>query len=58
MVAVFGTIRIGATGVSLQVDLGKQALIESLEKSEAKVLIVAESYQWTISLPKCFRSEK
>ncbi len=45
VIAVFGIARIGATGVSLQVDLGKQAMIESLERSEAKALIVAESYR-------------
>lgn len=45
VVAVFGIVRLGATGVTLQVDLGKQALIQSLERSEAKALIVAESYR-------------
>ncbi len=45
VVAVFGIARIGATGVSLQVDLGKQALIQSLVRSEAKALIVVESYR-------------
>ena len=39
IVALFGSARIGAVVVSLQVDLGKDALIKSLKQSQAKVWI-------------------
>ncbi len=45
VIAVFGAARIGASAVLLQVDLGEQALRFSLERSEASVWIVADSFR-------------
>jgi acyl-CoA synthetase len=45
VIAVFGAARIGASAVLLQVDLGEQGLRFSLEKSEASVWIVADSFR-------------
>jgi len=45
VVAVFGAARLGAAAVLLQVDMGSQGLKYCLEKSEAKVWIVADSYR-------------
>lgn len=45
VVAVFGIARIGAIGVSLQIDLGRQAILQSLERSKSKGWIIAESFR-------------
>jgi len=45
VVALFGAARIGAAAVLLQTDLGREALVYSLEKSGARVWIVADSFR-------------
>ncbi|GMA50789.1 cyclohexanecarboxylate-CoA ligase [Alicyclobacillus contaminans] len=45
VVAVFGIARIGAIGVSLQIDLGRQALVGSLNQAQAKLWILSENYR-------------
>ncbi len=45
VVALFGAARIGAVAVLLQVDLGREAVRASLERSGASVWMVAESYR-------------
>ena len=45
VVAVFGTARIGAIGVSLQIDLGREAIQESLRTSKAKAWIIADNFR-------------
>ncbi|MFB5189646.1 class I adenylate-forming enzyme family protein [Alicyclobacillus fastidiosus] len=45
VVAVFGIARIGAIGVSLQIDLGRQAIESSLERSKAKAWIIADNFR-------------
>ncbi|WP_085524260.1 class I adenylate-forming enzyme family protein [Tuberibacillus sp. Marseille-P3662] len=45
VIAIFGAARIGAVGVTLQIDLGRQAIIQSLEKSQAKAWIIADSFR-------------
>ncbi|MFD1676710.1 class I adenylate-forming enzyme family protein [Alicyclobacillus fodiniaquatilis] len=45
VVAVFGIARIGAIGVSLQIDLGRQAILQSLQKSKAKAWIIADNFR-------------
>lgn len=45
VVAVFGVARIGAIGVSLQIDLGRQAILQSLARSKSKAWVIAESFR-------------
>ncbi|GMA56647.1 cyclohexanecarboxylate-CoA ligase/acyl-CoA synthetase [Alicyclobacillus sacchari] len=45
VVGVFAAARIGAIGVSLQIDLGRQALLTSLQTSRAKVWIIADYFR-------------
>ncbi|GGE40077.1 AMP-binding protein [Pullulanibacillus camelliae] len=45
VVALFGSARIGAAVVSLQVDLGRDALVKSLKQSQAKVWILTDNYR-------------
>lgn len=45
VVAVFGSALIGAIGVSLQIDLGRQAIAQSLDKSRAKAWIIADNFR-------------
>jgi acyl-CoA synthetase len=45
VIAVFGAARIGAISVLLQVDLGPQAILDSLEQSKAKVWIITDNFQ-------------
>ncbi|GLG00409.1 AMP-binding protein [Alicyclobacillus hesperidum subsp. aegles] len=45
VVGVFAAARIGAIGVSLQIDLGRQALLTSLKTSRAKVWIIADYFR-------------
>ncbi|TCP28761.1 cyclohexanecarboxylate-CoA ligase [Scopulibacillus darangshiensis] len=45
VIAIFGAARIGAIGVFLQVDLGREALIQSLKQVDAKAWIVADYYR-------------
>lgn len=45
IVAVFGAARIGAVTVSLQIDLGRDAIVRSLEQAEAKIWILSENYR-------------
>jgi acyl-CoA synthetase (AMP-forming)/AMP-acid ligase II len=45
IVAVFAASRIGAVSVSLQIDLGRDAIVRSLEQSGAKIWIVADNYR-------------
>ncbi|WAH37861.1 class I adenylate-forming enzyme family protein [Alicyclobacillus dauci] len=45
VVAVFGIARIGAIGVLLQIDLGREAIHASLERSKAKAWIIADSFR-------------
>lgn len=45
IVAVFGVSRIGAVSVCLQIDLGREAIIRSLEQSASKIWIVADNYR-------------
>ncbi|MFC7395216.1 class I adenylate-forming enzyme family protein [Scopulibacillus cellulosilyticus] len=45
VIAIFGAARIGAIGVFLQVDLGREALIQSLKQINAKAWIIAGHYR-------------
>jgi len=45
VVALFGSARIGAAVISLQVDLGKDALIKSLRQSQAQAWILTDNYR-------------
>ncbi|RYM06725.1 AMP-dependent synthetase [Sporolactobacillus sp. THM7-7] len=45
VISIFAASRIGAASVLLQVDLGRQALIDSLKQSEAKVWVTVDSYR-------------
>lgn len=45
LVAVFGAARIGAVTVSQQIDLGRDAIVRSLEQSGAKIWILSENYR-------------
>ncbi|QAY67603.1 class I adenylate-forming enzyme family protein [Paenibacillus protaetiae] len=45
IVAVFGIARIGAVSVCLQIDLGRDAIVRSLEQSKSKIWIVADHYR-------------
>ncbi|WP_062305917.1 class I adenylate-forming enzyme family protein [Alicyclobacillus sendaiensis] len=45
VVAVFACARIGAIGVSLQIDLGRQAIVSSMRTSRAKVWIIADYFR-------------
>ncbi len=45
VVGVFAAARIGAIGVSLQIDLGRQAIHSSLQTSKAKVWIIADHFR-------------
>jgi acyl-CoA synthetase (AMP-forming)/AMP-acid ligase II len=45
LLALFGTARIGACSVLLQVDLGEKAIEESLNQSQAKLWITVDSYR-------------
>lgn len=45
VVALFGAARIGVVAVLLQIDLGRQALIDSLNKAKAKAWIFPEGFR-------------
>ncbi|CAM3935131.1 class I adenylate-forming enzyme family protein [Cohnella lubricantis] len=45
LVAVFGAARIGAVIVCQQIDLGRDAIVRSLEQSGAKIWILSENYR-------------
>lgn len=45
VVALLGAVRIGVVAVLLQVDLGRDAVAKSIERSGASAIIVAENYR-------------
>ncbi|GGH76889.1 acyl-CoA synthetase (AMP-forming)/AMP-acid ligase II [Pullulanibacillus pueri] len=45
VVALFGANLIGAAGVSLQVDLGREALVKSINQAKAKAWIITDNYR-------------